>query len=144
MASDAVAAGLGALTTCRLVGPVTSLKSSTRAPSVATAWARTPDGPKTSWSTADLGHVALQVAHERPLDDVAPDLAGAGAPPAASQAGEARVADRLDQVPQIHVAAAVALAGGGQHGVRAGPHVAVDALREVHAEERAATGSGTG
>ena len=36
------------------------------------------------------------------------------------------------------IAAPVALAGRGEHGVRAGQHRAVDAPREVHAEEREA------
>ena len=55
IASDAVAAGLGALRTCRLVGVEASVKSSTMAPSAPTAWARTPDGPKLSWSDRTSG-----------------------------------------------------------------------------------------
>ena len=41
-------------------------------------------------------------------------------------------------MPRAEVAPAVALAGEGEHRVRAGPHLAIDALGEVHAEEREA------
>ena len=40
--------------------------------------------------------------------------------------------------PRAQVAPAIALAGEGEHRVRAGPHLAVDALREVDAQEREA------
>jgi hypothetical protein len=45
MASEAIAAGLGALTTCRIPGPSTKAKSSNSAPSDDSAWVRTPAEP---------------------------------------------------------------------------------------------------
>jgi putative ABC transport system permease protein len=51
MASDAVAAGLGALRTCRALGRAMKRKSCTRSPSGAMAWARTPEPPVARSST---------------------------------------------------------------------------------------------
>ena len=55
MASEAVAAGLGAFSTCRLVGVDGQLEVVDQGAVGATAWARTPDGPKTSWSDFTAG-----------------------------------------------------------------------------------------
>ena len=55
LAADDVAAGEGALRTWSTRSVPPSWKSSTSAPSRASAWARTPDGPKTSWSPRSAG-----------------------------------------------------------------------------------------
>jgi hypothetical protein len=55
MASDAVAAGDGAFSTWRAFSPRSSRKSSTIEPSTATACARTPEGPNSSWSLRTSG-----------------------------------------------------------------------------------------
>ncbi len=55
MASDDVAAGDGALRTWSTRSVPPSWKSSTSEPSRASAWARTPLGPNTSWSPRSSG-----------------------------------------------------------------------------------------
>ena len=55
MARDAVAAGDGAFSTCIASASEAILKSSTMAPSASSAWARTPEGPNTSWSALTSG-----------------------------------------------------------------------------------------
>ena len=115
------------------------LKSSTSEPSRDRAWARTPDGPKRELVGPDRGHVALELAHERALRPVPPHLGQPGpqiaARPAAGTRG--RPGSRPGRA-RLRVAPPVALPGEGEDRVRAGPDLAVDARREMDAQEREA------
>ena len=69
IASEAVAAGDGALSTWTARPVRASLKSSTSVPSRPTAWARTPAGPALDVARPELGDEARGLAHEQPAAD---------------------------------------------------------------------------
>ena len=67
MLIDAVAAGEGALSTCTIRSASTIRKSSSRAPSGSSAWARTPAPLGCTSCSRELGNQPLQRLDERPL-----------------------------------------------------------------------------
>ena len=137
IASDEVAAGDGALRTCSAPPASETTKSSTSAPSRPTACARTPAGPGSTSSTAQLGHVAGAGGDERLARRGHPHLAQAGAPPACriirQVPGQASVARTS---AGAHGAQAVGVARADEQRGRAEQDLAVDALGQVDAEER--------
>ena len=119
MASDAVAAGDGALTTCTTRASPSSLpslpakaKSSSRVPSWRTAWARTPLPAGTRSSSVSSGTSRCSAAHEarpaeRPADLAHARCASSDGPAATTTASVAM----RGEVAAVDVAPAVALAG---------------------------------
>ena len=95
-----------------------------------------PDGPKTRWSALSAGTNLRRSARKAPLVPITPHLEGTHLPELAGQLAEARVGDGVREVAQGDVEASVALARRGQDRVGTGQHATVDALGEVHPEER--------
>ena len=147
MASDAVAAGDGRVDhVARMRASVAAAKakSSSRVPSRATAWARTPLPAGTRSSSLQLGHEPLERARPRAPAQRAGDLAehrcaSSGGPGATWRRSVAMAATSR----RVDVAPAVALAGQGQHRVGAGVHRAVDP-RVRCTPRNGKRGSGTG
>src|SRR5439155_25026540 len=79
-----------------------------------------------------------EIADEGPLRPVAPHLRHAHSHMEARASLQPAKCQRRRQIPQVQVAPPVALPGEGEDRVRTGPHLAVDAWREVDPEEREA------
>ena len=135
MASDAVAAGLGALSTWSALGRAIRWKSCTSSPSGAMACARTPLPPVSRSSGLISGtrrcrdrqnssrlkerrnsyqHLVRIAPHETP---------------------ESAVCQGVKQIARIEIGLAIALAGEGQHRVGTGLDAGVNHAREVYAQE---------
>ena len=74
MAREAVAAGLGAFSTCRLVGVQAKVKSSTMRAVGADRLGAHPRRTEDQLVGTHLGHVALKLLDEGSLDDITPHL----------------------------------------------------------------------
>ena len=137
IASDAVAAGDGALSTCTPRGDVANAKSSSRVPSAASAWARmpAPAGTRSSGPTSGSSRRTSRSSSRCDLDRS--ELLATRPPVARRQTPQRPVAHERGQVPAVD-AAPVGLASEREHGVRADVHRAVDHPGHVHPEERPA------
>ena len=126
IASEAVAAGDGALSTCTARPVRASLKSSTSVPSRPTAWARTPAGPRRTSPGPSAGtkRAASRTSRRRLTA-------------CASSVRPVRHQRRMTRaVPGQRRVARRSTCGGRQQRGRADQHLAGDRAREVHAEER--------
>src|SRR5258707_708295 len=120
MASEAVAAGLGAFRTCKARRRFTKQKSCTNWPSGDIACARTPAPPVSRSSARISGPQPLERLEKRAFAE-----RPAKSPPAhpfvfgkkPPQAGEGH---RIEQIHGVEVRLFVAFAGEGQHRIRSG------------------------
>ena len=92
-------------------------------------------GPEPDLVRPDVRQVALHLADVGALGEVAPHLGGAHPPEPGRQSLEAPERERAGEIAQVDVGALVAFAGERENGVRAGPHGAIVARREVNPEE---------
>ncbi len=111
-------------------------KSSARAPSRKTAWARMPQGPGEQVLGTQLGQQVPQLPGVGRLDVIAPDLDGSFAPVTSGEPPEPGPGQGGPGVGRVKTIASIALSREGEHGVRPGGDLAVQVSREVHAEER--------
>src|SRR5262249_58380665 len=86
----------------------------------------------------DRGEKALERPRESPLRQRPQDLRAPGSEVPRRETPEARIAEDVEHVAHVHVAPGVALAGEGEHGVRATLDSPADRPREVDAQEREA------
>ncbi len=126
IASEAVAAGDGALSTWTARPVRASLKSSTSVPSRPTAWARTPAGPRSTSPGPISGTKRAASRTSRRRLAACAISRDAGAPPAAHDAHGAGPAQGRAEVDVAR----------RQQRRRADQHLAADRAREVDAEER--------
>ena len=135
MASDAVAAGEGAFSTWMRFSRRTMRKSSAIRPSGSTAIARTPEGEAVR-SSARISGTSRCSRRVKARFEGAVDLVHPDAPLAKRQPAEPGIARQLPEIAEVQIAAAVPLAGEGEHRIRARVHLLVEVSVEVHPEER--------
>src|SRR5262245_57327015 len=84
----------------------------------------------------DFWNVSRQIARVNSFQPVTGDLSNAHAPVAGEYAPESRPQGRVDGIADRESEPPVPFPSQGEHRVRASPDLAVDAAREMYAQER--------